>query len=675
MKTTKSQKNKQVAKGKNGRLVVYTVLIGDKEPLGNPLAILPEKAATDLEIDYVCITDNRLLKSDVWRFEYIDSTHLPPEKLSRRAKAMPHEYFSAHDVSLYIDNTVAFKRLPTSADILLAGHAYLFRVFRHPTRNHPGEEAGAIATLGYESIPVLCEQLDFYAKQQPIETITPLSTCTVILRSHRHPSVIRQGVIWWEQILGFSKRDQMSFDYAVRQAGCDIDYFPGFKHDNDLILWMVDSNTPRVAASFDSKRYAWIHRQDSEAVLNPKAHFLKSGSVDGPFYARQKDLLNYISYMHRSSLGDQIAPRRQISMPLGAALAEKREQSGRMLVVWVNDVSGPTAVLQEEFVSAAPSLATLLPNYQTRTLEISSSGLAQIAPNGAIDLPFDIVVVFGHAPAQLSNVATMLRRLASPDEGLLIALSSEAGTIDAIKVAQDCIADQFKAVCDVSVTSSCHDSLGAPVANSLSIFQWRASAVDTKSEGGISSDVVGDFPDGSVIKLNLGCGNQLLSGYINVDVAVERSGIQPDVNCDVRDLGRFKNDCADEILSIHVIEHFWRWEVEDILREWVRVLKPGGKLILECPNLVSACEALLKNPETGSRPDQEGSRTMWCFYGDPSWKDPLMCHRWLYTPQSLAQIMHDAGLRILEQTPPVFKARHPRDMRIEGTKPKNSSAS
>jgi hypothetical protein len=66
---------------------------------------------------------------------------------------------------------------------------------------------------------------------------------------------------------------------------------------------------------------------------------------------------------------------------------------------------------------------------------------------------------------------------------------------------------------------------------------------------------------------------------------------------------------------------------------------------------------------------------MWCFYGDPSWKDPLMCHRWLYTPQSLAQIMHDAGLRNLEQMPPVFKARHPRDMRIEGTKPANSTAS
>ena len=80
----------------SGRLVVYTVLIGDKEPLGNPLAAL-ERSDTDLDIDFVCFTDNRALRSDVWRFHYIDSGHLPAEKLSRRPKALPHEYLRDHD--------------------------------------------------------------------------------------------------------------------------------------------------------------------------------------------------------------------------------------------------------------------------------------------------------------------------------------------------------------------------------------------------------------------------------------------------------------------------------------------------------------------------------------------------------------------------------------------------
>lgn len=176
------------------------------------------------------------------------------------------------------------------------------------------------------------------------------------------------------------------------------------------------------------------------------------------------------------------------------------------------------------------------------------------------------------------------------------------------------------------------------------------------------------LPEGPV-RLNLGCGDVPLPGYVNVDVAPARGGREPDVVCDIRDLSRFPDACADEVMAVHVIEHFYYWEVAALLKEWTRVLKPGGRLVLETPNLLTACEELLKNPELASRPDQAGQRTMWCLYGDPGWQDPLMCHRWLYTPQSLAQVMHEAGLRQLAQTPAQFKARHPRDMRVEGVKP------
>ena len=172
-------------------------------------------------------------------------------------------------------------------------------------------------------------------------------------------------------------------------------------------------------------------------------------------------------------------------------------------------------------------------------------------------------------------------------------------------------------------------------------------------------------------KLNLGCGDKLINGYINVDLVTERAGVTPDVNCDIRKLTVFDTDYADEILAVHVIEHFWRWEVEDILAEWVRVLKPNGKLILECPNLISACEEFLKDPEAGSSPNQKGQKTMWVFYGDPRWRDPLMVHRWGYTPKSLATIMNAAGLSQLKQEPAQFKLREPRDMRITGVKPVN----
>lgn len=170
------------------------------------------------------------------------------------------------------------------------------------------------------------------------------------------------------------------------------------------------------------------------------------------------------------------------------------------------------------------------------------------------------------------------------------------------------------------------------------------------------------------VRLNLGCGDKILPGYVNVDVVASRAGKSPDVLCDLHKLSVFQSAHADEILAVHVVEHFWRWEVEDILREWVRVLKPGGLMILECPNLVSACEAFLKDPERGSLPTKEGQRTMWVFYGDPAWKDPYMIHRWGYTPSSLQAVMEAAGLCNVRQEPAQFKLREPRDMRLVGEK-------
>ena len=64
-----------------------------------------------------------------------------------------------------------------------------------------------------------------------------------------------------------------------------------------------------------------------------------------------------------------------------------------------------------------------------------------------------------------------------------------------------------------------------------------------------------------VVRLNLGCGDKILNGYLNVDVASERGGAVPDINCDVRNLEIFDSEFADEVLAVHVVEHFWRLEV------------------------------------------------------------------------------------------------------------------
>lgn len=206
------------------------------------------------------------------------------------------------------------------------------------------------------------------------------------------------------------------------------------------------------------------------------------------------------------------------------------------------------------------------------------------------------------------------------------------------------------------------------------VAEWlRAIRLKTPTSAGVTSaPALATFQPSplaaNVVRLNLGCGDKILPGYVNVDVVEARAGKSPDVICDLHELSCFEDGHADEVMAIHVVEHFWRWEVEEILKEWMRVLKPGGKMILECPNLLSACEALLAEPEVRSRPDKAGQTSMWVFYGDPGWKDPLMIHRWGYTPYSLAQLMNSVGLINVRQEAAVYKLREPRDMRLVGEK-------
>lgn len=114
------------------------------------------------------------------------------------------------------------------------------------------------------------------------------------------------------------------------------------------------------------------------------------------------------------------------------------------------------------------------------------------------------------------------------------------------------------------------------------------------------------------MKLNLGCGDKILPGYVNVDVAPARAGQKPDVICDLHRLEPFEDSSVDEILAVHVVEHFWRWEVVGVLREWLRVLKPGAPMILECPNLLSACEQFLRDPDTFPGPARRVSAPCGC---------------------------------------------------------------
>jgi len=97
----------------------------------------------------------------------------------------------------------------------------------------------------------------------------------------------------------------------------------------------------------------------------------------------------------------------------------------------------------------------------------------------------------------------------------------------------------------------------------------------------------------SSIQLHLGCGNVHLKEYLNIDF---RKTNATDYVCDIKKLP-FKDDSIEKIETYHVIEHFSYRGLQRILEDWNRVLKPEGKLIIECPNLDEVVKEYIKGDD------------------------------------------------------------------------------
>lgn len=95
------------------------------------------------------------------------------------------------------------------------------------------------------------------------------------------------------------------------------------------------------------------------------------------------------------------------------------------------------------------------------------------------------------------------------------------------------------------------------------------------------------------IRLNIGCGETKLKGFINIDVEKK---VKPDLVFNIKKYRLpFKDGSITQINCIHNIEHiefkFWDY----ILNEFYRVLKLNGRLILAYPEFERVAENFIKN--------------------------------------------------------------------------------
>lgn len=156
------------------------------------------------------------------------------------------------------------------------------------------------------------------------------------------------------------------------------------------------------------------------------------------------------------------------------------------------------------------------------------------------------------------------------------------------------------------------------------------------------------------LKINIGAGSQVIEGWQSL-------GLEPhhDIAADFSKPLPFEPGSVDALMAIHTFEHLYRWQAVPVLADWFAVLKPGGELVLELPELMRCCRNVLD----GAGGERRG---VWGLFGDPGYEDPLMTHKWCYSESELRGLLVAAGFRKVRFKEPQFHGRKRlRDIRVE----------
>lgn len=165
----------------------------------------------------------------------------------------------------------------------------------------------------------------------------------------------------------------------------------------------------------------------------------------------------------------------------------------------------------------------------------------------------------------------------------------------------------------------------------------------------------------SPIKLNIGAGSTQIDGWIPIDrkLGHEALPLPAKVNNNGQEVALDDNS-VDEIRASHILEHFSFADARRALADWVRVLKPGGRIRLAVPDI----DKVLASADS--------RRLFWLMGGQTDADD---FHRSAFDESRLRAFMEDVGIENIQrwESQNTDCASLPVSLNLEGTKREGAS--
>ncbi len=218
-------------------ITVYTAIFGNYEGL------VEQPAAVASDAKFVCFTDNADLVSTTWDIRVVEPA-LPYDSVrsARRVKILGFRELES-DVSIWIDNRVILKVSPESLvqqflsdnDIAIPSHDH---------RDSVHSEYREVMAAGLDSRQRVREQLQMMQRFAPrVLDETPLWTAIILRR--RAGAVVFAMEKWWDQVAMFSRRDQLSCNFAMSTSKTRLRVIDIPNTESHLHQWLRADQLPK----------------------------------------------------------------------------------------------------------------------------------------------------------------------------------------------------------------------------------------------------------------------------------------------------------------------------------------------------------------------------------------------------------------------------------------------
>jgi len=214
------------------KFCVFTTLFGNYEALNE------QKVAQNSKVDFICFTDDRNLKSNIWKIRVVDPI-LPLDNVrsAKTIKINPHKYLQDYETSLYIDNSITLKVEPEQIIKDLNPNEYDMFSYKHSFRKTLMEEFETVLKYDYDKPNIIFEQLNAYSVIEPELFYQQPYWGGFLLRNHNKPSIIEAMEDWSTQVMRYSRRDQLSMNYILQKYNLKFKALEMDNHDSKYHEW------------------------------------------------------------------------------------------------------------------------------------------------------------------------------------------------------------------------------------------------------------------------------------------------------------------------------------------------------------------------------------------------------------------------------------------------------